>query len=127
MTTLALPAQSRPSPRLLSPAPLMLLLLLAVTVAAIAYGMHAVERHGAEAVAVRECIEGQGPIKIFLNPITNRQAWVCKLDEGQYGVQVRKDGSEITSFIDHQAKTWAQLIRYLERVGYDVLDALVIP
>ena len=125
MTTLATPAQrsySRPSP-----APLLLLLLLAVTVAAIAYGMHAVERHGAEAVAVRECIERGGTIRSFPNPITGRIVKVCRPLPDKYGLQVCKDDCEITSFIGHDFKSWAQLLRYLERVGYDVLDALVIP
>ena len=111
MTAIACPA-----PRTFNPLPLLLALL--VLVAAIIYGTHAIEKHGSQAQAVRDCIANGGTMQLWVNPQTGRQAEVCQLPTGKFGIHVTRYGREVTSFIKNKLTKISQVERYLENVGY---------
>lgn len=90
------------------------LLMLAMTLSP-----HAIERHGSDAVRVRECLDDQGAVQVWLNPATGRSAHICILDVGRYGVQIQNQaGGEITSFIKEKLVRMDQVLKYLANQGY---------
>lgn len=114
MTATAIPYPSRLESRF----PWTILVLAALVLAAVVYGVHAYERHGAIADQVRQCLENQGPVLQVQNPITGRIAKACPLD-GRFGIQIlEQDGEhEVTSF-KNKSKTIDQLLQYLRNAGY---------
>lgn len=97
---------------------LFLLFVLALAFAALVYGTHAVERHGSDATAVRRCLENGGGIENWFNPETNREATICQLQDGRYGIQIHRFGREVTSFIKNKLRRLDQVQRYLSNRGY---------
>lgn len=83
---------------------LLLLALLAIicaiaTTTAVANGLtiHALERHGDEALLVRQCIQRNGAIQEWLQP-NGRIARVCQLENGKFGVEIIDEkGRNITA------------------------------
>lgn len=76
---------------------------------------HAMERHGNDAVAV--C--NQPPIMQLINPATDRQAHICSMPDGKFGVRiVAKDGDVITAFVKEKMKSVEDVVRYLNNRGY---------
>lgn len=93
-------------------------LTVTIIMAAIAYNDHAVERHGAAAGLVRQCMSSNGPAETWLNPSNGREAHICEIDEGLYGIQIEEDGREVTSFIKEKFSRIDQVRQYLINGGY---------
>ena len=110
MTAIACPQQ-----RVFNPLPILLLAILAM---AVVYGSHAVIKHGIEAEQVRECINKGGGIQLWKNSDTGRQAEVCLLPDGKFGVQVTRFKKEVTSFIKNKMTRIEQVENYLKNSGY---------
>lgn len=83
-----------------------------------AWGTHAVLRHGDGALMARECLEQKGPVATLNNPATNRTAQVCQVDDETFAVVVTEGGREITSFVKEKMHRLDQVLRYLQNVGY---------
>jgi hypothetical protein len=80
---------------------------------------HAVDKHGNKAVTVAECAKNGGVLSTMINPTTNRQASICGLPDGKFGVYVSEcNGDCATSFIKDKMKKLEDVIRYLKNVGY---------
>lgn len=91
---------------------------MAIMGAVVLYQAHAIIKHGMEAIAVRECIANGGALELWANPDTGRQAEVCQLANGKYGIHVTRFGREVTSFIKNKLTKLSQVERYLQNVGY---------
>lgn len=89
--------------------------------AAMLYGTHAIERHGEDALAVRECVERGGGIELWYNPETMRQAEVCLMPDGKFGVQVSRFNREVTSFVKDKLQRIDQVHVYLRNRGYELI------
>lgn len=62
-------------------------------------GVHA-EKHGADAAAVRRCMDSNGPEMIFKHKHDSIFYLLCHLNDGRWGLQVvAKNGHEKTSFV----------------------------
>jgi putative hemolysin len=79
--------------------------------------------HGAEALAVRECLKKDGPFSVWQKP-DGRFVRLCQLPDGKFGTQIcaadyngRDCFHEITSFIKNKFTRLEQLIKYLENIG----------
>jgi hypothetical protein len=93
-------------------------IVLAVLVLTIvAYGAHALERHGEYAQRIRQCLEQKPPDIIMHNPFTGRDALCVKMPDGKFGVQIVEEGKEVTSF-PNKSGTIEKLLRYLFNAGY---------
>lgn len=80
---------------------------------------HAVDRHGNSAVLVRNCLNDKGAMQVWYNPATGRQARICQLDNGKFGVQILNDKlQEITGFIKDKMTRIDQVTNYLKNAGY---------
>ncbi len=95
--------------------------ILVLLATAVILGMHAVEKHGSEAEAVRSCMSRQGPTQVWSKP-DGRQIWVCIMPDGKFGLQVNWTDEagkvhEITSFIKSKFQRWSQLYQYLKNCG----------
>jgi putative hemolysin len=94
--------------------------MLVVLFAVITYGAHAVTKHGTDADAVRECMENDGPMQVWVKP-DGRVMNICKLPDGRFGVMVTDGTREITSFIYRAGKgcktILAQVENYLRNMG----------
>jgi hypothetical protein len=86
--------------------PMILLVVLAFVVSI--YSVHATAKHGADAEAVRRCLENGDPLQVWVKMSDGRVFQVCRLQDGRYGVQICTgdcEGSrEITSFIYRASK-----------------------
>jgi Flp pilus assembly pilin Flp len=78
--------------------------------------LHAVLRHGDEALAIRRCLENKGPQQVWKKFGSERFILVCKLDDGRLGIQivqkVKEKWEEITAFIPENG-TPTQVRAYL--------------
>ena len=117
MTTIAI-HPSVTNQRGASPLPIILLAVLALIVAAITYQTHAVQRHGSEAQTVRECLSRNGAIEKWMNFDNGRQALICQVRDGLWGIQIRKNNREITSFLKNKLTRIDQVYQYLVNQGY---------
>ena len=91
---------------------------------------HAVERHGSEAVAIRDCLQQRGAMETWQDKERpGVQAWMCQLDDGRYCISIVQwwnsvvDGAEwreSTSFCPANG-TYDKVVKYLrgfaDRVG----------
>ena len=98
--------------------PLAILALMAIALAAIVYGTHALERHGTDAEAVRRCIENGGTLETWTNPQTWRQADICRLPDGRFGIMISRFEREVTSFTKDKLRRLEQVRHYLANRGY---------
>lgn len=107
-----------------SRAPIALLLIAVAVLASIAVmpRMHAVAKHGMEAVAIRQACEEHGADYVFksLSPKDNKYFQVCALDDGRYGIRViqctAKGWVERTAFVAKGALgdgTWERTWEYI--------------
>ena len=111
--TLAQP-RAPEAPRL----PLFQLIMLFLAVAAVIYGTHAVLRHGQAAEEIRRCIEQNGPLETWSNPLTGRNALICKLPNGLFALQICEDDHEVTCIPQKNHPRLEQVYRYLKNRGY---------
>ena len=80
---------------------------------------HAIVQHGADAEAVRNCLNQNGPFAVWQKP-DGRFLRLCQLPDGHYGTQICKDEGclhEITAYIKNKMTRIEQLIKYLENMG----------
>lgn len=84
---------------------------------------HAINQHNAEAIAVRECLDQNGPFAIWQKP-DGRFLRLCNLPDGKFGMQICVSDynggdcfHEITSFIKNKFTRLEQLIKYLRNIG----------
>lgn len=84
---------------------------------------HPLEKHGAEAVAVENCIDGGGTLAVWMNPDTQRRLKLCQIPDGEYqgkyGLHIEEANSEwVTSFIKNKMTKLDQVLTYLANAGY---------
>lgn len=97
-----------------------MLLVVAAIIMGISYAFsHGATSHGGDALAVRNCISKGGAFEIWFNPNTGREAWLCQIAKGKFGISIRRaDGSPLTEFIKDKMKRLEQVHQYLENAGY---------
>jgi hypothetical protein len=82
---------------------------------------HAVMRHGVDAIYARECMNGW-ELKMY-NPQTQRTGLICMTSAGKFGIVILdRFGEEVTAFLREKNKTLEQVIRYMQRRGYELLQ-----
>ena len=104
--------------------PIWLLALLMLWMASIAgTGIsHAVARHGADALAARTCSEGGNGMATFFNGSNGRYAEVCQVN-GRWAVRILdKMGREITAFVKGNVKSFDEMLKYMHKTGYELLQ-----
>ena len=110
------------NPPLVRNNPLKKHILIAVLIlAAVAYGAHAIERHGEYAQQIRQCLEQRPPDLVMHNPFTGRDALCVQLPDGKYGVQIVEKAGEVCKEVTcfpNKSHTVEKLIRYLFGAGY---------
>jgi hypothetical protein len=79
--------------------------------------------HGADAIAVRQCLDQNGPFAIWQKP-DGRFVRLCSMPDGKFGMQICASDynggecfHEITSFIKNKFDKLEQLIKYLQNLG----------
>jgi len=83
---------------------------------------HAEVEHGSEAIAARNCLDNNGPTKLFKEP-NGRVHQICQDDTGNYDQVIRdNDGrwEEVTAFKPNpngEGNTWNAIMRWLARKG----------
>lgn len=95
-----------------------LFLLLVCIALAVTYSTHAVLKHGSDAWDVRNCINKNGALEIWTNPATGRDALICQLGKGLFGIQILKGNEEKTAFVKEKLKRLEQVRNYLSNTGY---------
>lgn len=100
---------------------LFLCMLAAASIVPIQTSLHAVARHGDDALAIRACIENKGPamkFKSLKDPFTFYL--VCQLDDGRWGLQALiKDAGkyfEKTAFVKGEG-TLGELLDYMGKLA----------
>jgi hypothetical protein len=81
-----------------------LMVLMAVLMITVAYGAHALEKHGSDAQAVRQCMENNDPLEMWTKMTDGRVFWVCLLDDGRFGIMITDGNKEVTSFVYRASK-----------------------
>lgn len=88
---------------------------------------HAVQRHGADAEAIRKCLDENGPFQVWRTLDGETFYRLCQLDDGRWGLQaITKEGStwyEKTAFIRGDG-SWKALTDYLQRFATRYTGAL---
>ena len=110
------------SPKFLLFVAILLLAWLGITSLAhinVTASVHALVRHGPEAMTAQNCFNGGGMIlSAFLDPETGRKASICKMG-GEYFVSIDdSDGGNITMFRRDFARCLRDVIDYLNRSGF---------
>lgn len=79
--------------------------------------------HGADAIAVRQCLDNNGPFAVWQKP-DGRFVRLCNLPDGRFGMQIcaadyngEECFHEITSFVKNKFDKLEQLIKYLQNIG----------
>jgi len=101
--------------RFFNPLPMLLMLIVLATVV---YGAHAVIRHGTLAEEIRRCIESNGPLETWSNPLTGRSAMICQLPSGMLGLQICEGDHEVTCIPKEKVSRIEQIYQYLRNRGY---------
>lgn len=92
--------------------------LLALAVIVAFSLLHAVERHGSVAEdIVSRCDQGRWLVQMQ-NPVSGRQARVCKISDGGFGVAVYEANDDLVTAFKNKARTLEDAIRYLKNSGY---------
>ena len=80
---------------------------------------HAVERHGTDALAIRNCLDSNGPTEVWRHK-TEKDKFIeiCQLDDGRWGMRIIRKAEEkfyeITCFC-RDNPTYNAITRYLGR------------
>ena len=81
---------------------------------------HAVSRHGADAEAIRKCLENNGPYQIWRSFDGDTFYHLCQLEDERWGLQaITKEAGEWhekTAFIRGDG-SWKALLEYLHKLG----------
>ena len=104
-----------------------MLLALAAAILLATYGpvivqQHAVDRHGADAEAIRNCLKQNGAYQTWFDKKSGTFYFLCQLADGRWGLQAvvedivdgLKALVEKTAFIKGTG-TWTELIDYLAK------------
>lgn len=111
-----------------NPGRFLFVLVLALALAGIAYMVvqgHAVANHGKDALAVRDCLNKNGPAFTFQRPSDGYEFRLCQLPDNRWGLQIVKwaadlgDQLEVTSFVPKDG-SWTKVIEYLIRQGISI-------
>jgi putative hemolysin len=82
--------------------------------------VHAVKRHGDDALAVRQCVSSGHTLNYLARREQNKYYLLCQLPDGRWGLQiVKKLGKvlqEVTSFIPGDG-SWDEASQYVERLA----------
>ncbi len=96
-------------------------LLLVFVAQNVSITSHAILRHGTDAIYARECHDGW-ELRMY-NPETQRTGLICMTSAGKFGIVILdRFGNEITAFLRNKNKTLEQVIRYMQRRGYELLQ-----
>lgn len=80
---------------------------------------HAVDKHGAEVEAVRNCLSARGALAHMINPVSKRTVDVCQIEPGLFGIEAHEpNGDLVTAFIDRARTTAETVIAELVRKGW---------
>ena len=87
---------------------------------------HGELKHGTQALTVRQCIDQNGPLQVWQNPANGRQARICELAPGLFGIQIIENNNgkwqELTSFVKSKMDKISQVMQYLSNVGYQQIQ-----
>lgn len=107
-----------PIPRKIFPFTLIVASLLLLAVIVVVVQSHAVKRHGAEAEAIRKCLDNNGHFQIWRALDGETFYRLCQLDDKRWGLQaITREGNtwyEKTAFIRGDG-SWKALMDYLQR------------
>jgi hypothetical protein len=105
---------------------ILILLAACVMCAAIILGVHAIERHGSDAVAIRKCMDDRGPFQKWLERDGCATHNLVKLDDGRVGDQITVKGEdgrtyEVTSYVPKcgilcQIENWLNQTKGAKRI-----------
>lgn len=102
--------------------PVLALLLLAVAaLPVINSSLHAIDRHGTDALAIRACLDQKGPQMTFKSKVNPLTFYLCvQLDDGRWGFRaIIKDLGEWwekTAFIKGEG-TLGELLDYMGKLA----------
>lgn len=96
------------------------LILVAFLIALAALSLHAVAKHGLDAVVASQCAER--PELRMINPATGRIAMICMTEAGWGIYIVGRDGDNVTSFVKEKMARIEQVIRYMRNRGYEIIQ-----
>jgi hypothetical protein len=104
-----------------------MLLAIAAAILLATYGpvivqQHAVDRHGADAVAIRDCLQQNGAYQTWFDKQAGTFYFLCQLADGRWGFQAAVEDIvngvkalvEKTAFVKGSG-TWMELIEYLSK------------
>lgn len=78
--------------------------------------------HGIAAYVTRFCLDNWGADQVWRNPLTNRKAEICLIDDIHVGVRITEviDGKEqeITAYYNNRANALDQIVKGLVNRGY---------
>lgn len=96
-------------------------ILLAIVLALAAVSMHALVKHGEDAIVASQCADR--PELRMTNPQTGRIAFICMTERG-WGVAIVEANQRdpVTSFLKEKAKTLQKVVEYLKNSGYELLQ-----
>jgi len=98
---------------------LLVLLVVTAAVPAVALGEHAVARHGDDALAIRQCLDRQGPYQLYRDK-TGTYFQLCRLPDGRWGAQlIRKANGawrEVTAYVKGDG-SFDTVLKWLWRQG----------
>jgi hypothetical protein len=84
------------------------------------YGAHAADRHGDDALAIRRCLERNGPYQVWYDRRAGRWFFLCRLPDGRWGTWIAEKISgvfhEVTAYVKRQG-TWRQVLEWLTAQG----------
>ena len=84
---------------------------------------HGEVKHGSHAEQIRDCIQRNGFLQEWYNPLTNRRARVCQLKPTLFGLQIVQERGgvwqEVTSFLKSKLTRLEQVEQYLRNTGYE--------
>jgi hypothetical protein len=99
---------------------------IAVAVPNAAPNDHAMEKHGEDAIAAYNCLNGGGVIKgTFTRDADGRKATVCLEGSTYYVVIEESDGDSVSAFKKDKLKCFAQVLQYRSNRGYKVPEDLL--
>lgn len=90
--------------------------------------IHDIERHGADAVIIDDCLNSVGHLQIWQNKTNGRIARICEVDKNLFGIRIDADQTwthKITAFIKEKLKSLWQVERYLQNSGYECVNGCV--
>lgn len=96
------------------------LILIALLVAFAVLSIHAIAKHGQDAVIASQC--GDRPQFQMVRPEDGRIASICLTEDG-WGVYITEaNGNNVTAFLKNKLDTVNKVIRYMQNRGYELIQ-----